>query len=194
MVGAGQGNPGASDVRQPDGDVEALSTITVPARWASANANDLRSLIRSSDEVFFGRVTRVLGQRQANQPRGANSDRQGLPLTSFEITVASAVAGTVSPGAAVVIDQVGGTVVAPGGTRRYVVLEADQLLEGGAEYLFFADRMPDGNLTVPPFGRLEVGTDGLLEPLLVWSRLGALQELAGLSSSAAAARVGSLSK
>jgi len=169
---------------------EEIPTVEVQTRWAYGNANDLQSLIGSSDEVFVGSVTRVLGQSEGEQAPRMNNGRRGLPLTSFEVTVKSAQIGSLTPGDTVVIEQAGGITEVSGGSRVSIVLEGDKLLENGAEYLFFADRKANGNLTVPPFGRLQVGGDGSLEPLAAWSRLGALRQLSGLSASGAAARIG----
>ncbi len=47
--------------------------------------------------------------------------------------------------------------------------------------MFFADYKSNGNLTSPPFGRLEVGAGGDLQPLDEWTRLGALRQLSDLS-------------
>jgi hypothetical protein len=164
-------------------------TIEIPTRWASANARDLRTLVRTSDEVFLGRVTRLLGQSEADQPPGASGSRAPLPLTRFEITVTRALSGTLAAGDAVVIEQIGGTIEVSGGGRATMVLEDDEPLENGAQYLFFADYKPNGNLTAPPFGRLQAGQDGSLQPLAPWGDLGALRELTGLSASDAAARI-----
>jgi hypothetical protein len=71
-----------------------------------------------------------------------------------------------------------------------IILEHDKLLLEGAEYLFFAAYKNNGKLSVQPFGRLQVGGDGSLEPLPVWSGLGALRQLTGLTASEAASRVG----
>jgi hypothetical protein len=164
-------------------------SIEIPTRWAYGNASDLRSLMRTSDEVFFGRVSRVLGQSEAEMSPEVNSGRQGPPLTNFEVTVTNAMTGTLAPGASVIIEQFGGTTAISGGAQVTVVLDGDRLLEDGVSYLFFADRKPNGHLTVPPFGRLQVAADGRLQPLPVWSDLGALRLLNGLSPAAAAAKL-----
>jgi hypothetical protein len=178
----------------PGGDTtaaqgEGLHTEEIPTHWAYGNANDLRTLLQASDEVFFGRVTSVLGQSEAEPPPGSTINRAGLPITSFEITVDSVLGGALSPGATAVMEQAGGTIETSDGATVRIVLEGDKLLENGAEYLFFADYKANGNLTVPPFGRLQVSPDGSLEPLPVWSELSALEQLTGLTASAAASRV-----
>jgi hypothetical protein len=170
-------------------DEGGLQLVEIPARWATANAADLRALIRSSDEVFLGRVTGVVGQSEADRPPGMNPRRQALPVTSFEVFVTEAHVGNLARAETVIIEQVGGTIPVQGGGASRVVLEGDEVLERGAEYLFFADRKADGALTVPPFGRLQVRGDGSLAALEQWSGLGALQQLTGLSVSAAVAKV-----
>jgi hypothetical protein len=165
-------------------------TQVVPTHWASGNGNDLPALLRTSDEAFFGRVTGVLGQSEVELPASIAKDRAGLPITSFEITVERVVAGGLSSGATVVVEQVGGTIEISGGTTMSIILEHDKLLLEGAEYLFFAAYKNNGKLSVPPFGRLQVSADGSLEPLPIWSGLGALRQLTGLTSSEAASRVG----
>ena len=137
--------------------------------------------------MFFGRVTAVIGQVETKVGPGG---RGTLPLTSFEVNVTQALGGTLAQGSTVIIEQVGGITEVSGGAQTSIILEGDKRLEAGAEYLFFADRKPNGNLTAPPFGRLQVGTDGALIVIPRWSDLGALQQLAGLQASAAASRVG----
>lgn len=177
----GGGSGGSTTSTDPE-------TIEIPTRWASGNAADLRTLVQNSDQVFLGRVSRVVGQSEPELP-GADIKRQLPPMTSFEVTVSSTMAGTLAPGATVVIEQAGGTIATSDGRRAVVVLEGDTLLEDGAEYLFFASRKSNGNLTAPPFGRLQVTADGSLVPLDAWSELGALKQLSGLSAAAAAAAV-----
>jgi hypothetical protein len=177
----------------PGGDTTATHEdelhAEIPTRWAYGNASDLRSLIQSSDEVFLGRVTRVLGQHPVADPAGMAGGREAVPLTSFEVSVEKVLAGTLSPAAKVEIEQAGGLMEGPGGARTRVVLEGDKLLESGAAYLFFADYKANGKLSVPPFGRLQVMGDGSLQALAAWDDLGALKQLSGLSTSGAAARV-----
>lgn len=161
--------------------------VEVETRWASGTAVTLPSLLQTSDEVFFGRVTSVIGQQETAVGPGSKGT---LPVTSFEVSVVSNLSGSLATGSTVVIEQVGGATEISGGAQANIVLEGDERLEPGIEYLFFADRKPNGTLTSPPFGRLQVGADGGLTALPRWSSLGALQQLAGLQASAAAARVG----
>jgi len=182
----GNGTPGgdASEALE-----ETPRTEEVATHWASGNANDLRTLLHTSDEVFFGRVAHVLGQSETELPPGIAKDRAALPITSFEIAVESVMAGSLSPGAPVVIEQVGGTIDTSAGARMSIILEHDKLLVEDAEYLFFAAYKSNGTLSVAPFGRLQVSRDGSLEPLPIWSDLGALRQLSGLTASDAASRV-----
>ena len=187
--GEGQGDgAGRNDANAVPG--HASHTQEVPTHWASGNAKDLRALLRTSDEVFFGRVTGVLGQSEVELPASIAKDRVGLPITSFEITVERVMAGGLAPGASVVVEQVGGTIETSGGATMSIILQHDTLLLEGAEYLFFAAYKNNGKLSVAPFGRLQISADGSLEPLPVWSGLGALRQLTGLTASEAAARVG----
>jgi hypothetical protein len=157
----------------------------VPTRWASAIANDLPSLLDSSDEVFVGRVTRVTGQR--DEPAGAP---RTFPITRYEVSVEQSISGTLTPGAAVVVEQGGGTIRSSDGTETRVILHGDEFLVPGASYLFFAGYKSNGTLAAPPFSRLRVAADGALHPLHHWASLGALQQLAGLSAVEAARAVG----
>jgi hypothetical protein len=187
--GEGQGDgAGRDDANTVPG--YASQTQEVPTHWASGNAKDLRALLRTSDEVFFGRVTGVLGQSEIELPASIAKARAGLPITSFEITVESVMAGGLAPGASVLVEQVGGTIETSGGGSMNIILEHDKLLLPGAEYLFFAAYKNNGKLSVPPFGRLQVTADGSLEPLPVWSEMGALRQLTGLTASQATSRVG----
>jgi hypothetical protein len=67
-----------------------------------------------------------------------------------------------------------------------VILAGDEPLQTGATYVFFADYKPNGNLTVPPFGRLQAEAGGLA-PLPEWTNMGALRELTGVPVDDAAA-------
>ncbi len=159
--------------------MSSITTVRVPARWASANAADLRTLVHSTDAVFAGRVARLAGQRDEPLLPSASAAAGGrsFPVSVFDVTVTRPIQGDVAGGMTVNIEQAGGISQRPDGSSVRFVLESDELLEPGLEYVFFANRRPDGSLTVAPFARLQVTPDGLLAPLPAWSSLGALQQL-----------------
>jgi hypothetical protein len=105
------------------------------------------------------------------------------------VSVTRPISGTFAAGSSTVVEQIDGTIPGPDGSPVSVILEGDEPLQSGATYMFFADYKPDGNLTSPPFGRLEVGAGGDLQPLAEWTRLGALRQLSELSVDGAAAAV-----
>ena len=157
--------------------------IEVPTRWASGNANDLASLVATSDEVFTARVERLAGTREEGILGGTGESTGGkrgstFPITSYDITITRSFVGDRAVGSAATLEQAGG-VSADTGAR--MMLENDPPVEVGKEYLFFATVTDAGALTTPPYGRLEVGP-GRLTAVGPWGELGALKQLADVSA------------
>jgi hypothetical protein len=156
--------------------------IEVPTRWASGNANDLASLVATSDEVFTARVERLAVTREESILRdtgefAGRKNRSTFPMSSYDITVTHSFVGGRGVGSTATLEQAGG-VSAHTGAR--MMLENDPAVEVGKEYLFFATVTEDGTLTTPPYGRLEVGA-GRLRAVGPWGELGALKQLAEVS-------------
>jgi len=161
--------------------------VSLPARWASAIANDPTTLARSADAVFEGTVVAVEQQRLWDPFEGelgdaSSSERrpEPLPISVFRVKVESAWVGELAAGSEVLVEQPGGSLAQSDGDTITVVLEFDELLEVGETYLFWAqDSAADnGNLSTSPFMRLRVADDGSLEPLAAWSTLDGLRHYA----------------
>jgi hypothetical protein len=161
--------------------------IEVPTRWASSNANSLPSLLGSSDAVFAGKVLRLVETRQdrflpgregTGIPGKPSRGPVDFPFSVFELQITRSMKGGLSPGSTVMFEQSGG-ITDQDGTPVRLQLAGDDPIESGREYMFFAAYKKNGALSAPPYGRLEVGTDGRLRPLKHWAHLGALLQLTG---------------
>ena len=69
----------------------------------------------------------------------------------------------------------------PDGTQVRLVLEKDELVEPGDQYLFFAKIREDGVLEAAPFARMKVSGDGRLSAGKGWAHLNALEQLSRMS-------------
>jgi hypothetical protein len=158
-----------------------IPVVHVPARWATGNASDLRSLVASSGTVFVGRIA-ALKETRVEDPfggAGPSGDRPGIPVSVFEVRVETSLAGEAAAGSTVVVEQVGGVLANPDGSRTRFVLGGDQPLAVGERHLFFAARKSNGSLAAAPFERFEVSEDGTLASATQWAELGAVHELSG---------------
>jgi hypothetical protein len=170
-----------------DSNDEATSSdpqvIEVPTRWASGNANDLATLVGTSDEVFTARVERLAGTREEGFLGGTGESAGGkrgstFPITTYDITITRSFLGGRAVGSPATLEQAGGV---SSDTGARMMLENDPPVEVGKEYLLFATVTDDGALTTAPFGRLEVGP-GKLTAVGPWGELGALKQLANVSA------------
>ena len=154
-----------------------IPVVHVPTRWATGNASDLRSLVASSGTVFVGRVAGLKETRVEDPFGGAGSsgDRPSLPVSVFEVQVETSLAGEAAAGSTVIVEQVGGVLANPDGSRTRFVLGGDEPLAVGERLLFFAARKSNGSLTAAPFGRFEVSGDGTLAAAPQWARPGRRQ-------------------
>ncbi|MEX0785443.1 MAG: hypothetical protein WD939_02290 [Dehalococcoidia bacterium] len=184
----GAADPAVSSSEQPP-------ALEIGARWASANAADLSTLIRTNPVAFVGTVVRLKEQRDESlvDPTlvGAGRRTGSLPVSFYEVRVDDAWSQGVEPGATVIVQQAGGVASGPDGDAVRLVLEADEPLEAGSSYLFFttASRIEPSALVTSPFARLYVSSDGRLEPLSAWRHLPGLQAVAGLGVEQARAAV-----
>lgn len=196
LAGCGSG---ADSVRnQEDGKntlvPDPAPVVEVPARWASANARDVRTLVQTTDAVFVGDVTALTGQREerlgpaGNESAGSNPAQKpatrrpaDFPISVYEVLVQRSLRGALAEGSTVVLEQPGGLTTRTNGSQATIILEGDQMLEAGSTYLFFANVQPDGAVTSAPFARFVVSNDGSLAPLESWADLPAAQRLASLS-------------
>jgi hypothetical protein len=174
---------GGGSESDDDATSSAPEVIEVPTRWASGNANDLATLVDTSDEVFTARVERLAGTREEGFLGGTGESAGGkrgstFPITSYDITITRSFVGDRAVGSAATLEQPGGI---SSDTGARMMLENDPPVEVGKEYLFFATVTDAGALTTAPFGRLEVGP-GKLTPVGPWGELGALKQLANVSA------------
>jgi len=196
LAGCGSG---AGSVRNQEPGRNALvpndtPIVEVPARWASANARDVQTLVQTTDAVFVGEVTALTGQREErlgiieSESTGSNPPRKpatrrpvDFPISVYEVLIQRSLAGAPAEGSDVVLEQPGGLITRADGSQARVILEGDEMLEAGRTYLFFASVKDDGVVTSAPFARFVVSDDGSLAPLKSWADLPAAQRLASLS-------------
>jgi len=159
-----------------------IPVVHVPTRWATGNASDLRTLVESSATVFVGRVAELKETRVEDPFGGAGSagDRPSLPVSVFEVQVETSLAGEAAVGTTVIVEQVGGVLANPDGSRTRFVFGSDEPLAVGERLMFFAVRKSNGSLTAASFRRFEVSGDGTLASAPQWADLGAARELSGL--------------
>lgn len=155
-----------------------LELVVLPSTWASGVARDIPTLVGAAGQVFLGEVLRL--KEQTEEPQAG--PRPDVPISSFEVRVDTVIAGTVSSGSLVTIDQVGGTTTQSDGTIVTLQLEGDEFLSVGARYLFFAANKSNGSLSSPPFGRFEVGADGTLQAIQYWVMVPVAIQLSGLTT------------
>jgi hypothetical protein len=188
--------------RSPAGDVPV---IRMPARWASANARDVQTLVSSTDAVFVGQVTALSGQRdehirptqdagEGDPDKPATGRPAGFPISIYDVLVQNSIHGSLAEGSVVVLEQPGGLSTGSDGSRAIVVLEEDELLEVGGTYLFFANVDADGVVTTAPFARFVVGGDGSITPLDEWRHLATAQRLESLGLEGAVQEVKSAAR
>lgn len=169
-----------------DGATTAPSSIEVPARWASAQAADLDTLLRSWPVAFAGTVVQLEEQRQVAlvgpDLAGKGGRTSSFPVSFYEVHVEEVWSDGVLPGETVTIRQAGGLTSGADGQTVSVRLEGDELLAEGATYLFFTTTSPDDPdvFVTSPFARLEVSSAGRLVPLPAWTDLPGLRAIAGL--------------
>jgi hypothetical protein len=163
-------------------------TIHIPTRWASANAADIRSLVGTSEVVFVGTVARLVDVREETLiPATSGSPVDGkpgrgastIPISVYEVSVDRQITGEAAVGSTVLYEQAGG-LTERNGVLTHVQLAGDEPVRPGITYLFFASHKANGALAAPPYGRVEVTSEGI-KPAERWAQLGALQRLAGLS-------------
>jgi hypothetical protein len=120
-------------------------------------------------------------------PLGAEtSDRGTFPASVYRVTVEQTIFG-VGQGE-VLVTQAGGIVENEAGERTRVILDQDEALEVGEQYMFFLAAREDGTYSSPPFGRFHV-EDGTLEAIGGWAATAGAAALDGLVASAAAMEV-----
>lgn len=173
-----------------DGASDPNAIEYVEARWASASARDLRTLLASTDAAFVGRVIESLPQRlepppatsDSVQPSGDKPDSKGppgFPVSRFNVEIDTPVHGDLASGEVVVIEQLGGQMETSEGIRQ-VLLEGDSSIGVGDVYLFFVRQKENGTYASPPFARFRVESGRVAAPV-GWEGIGAGGILSGRS-------------
>jgi hypothetical protein len=164
----------------------------VDARWASASARDLHTLLTSSDAVFVGRVTQSLPQRLEPPPVTPEPSRtsgdetaqvgpQGFPVSRFNVEAITPLHGSLVSGQVIVVEQLGGEIVKVDGTQ-HVLLDGDSPIAVGNVYLFFVRAKENGTYSSPPFARFPVQSGRVAAPV-GWEDVGVAGLLNGRSVS-----------
>jgi hypothetical protein len=187
VAGCGSGDDSAEDAddRRNSSVTSDVPVNEVPVRWASANARDLSTLLRSTGTVFVGRVTALNGQRTQQIGRGAVVPGNGgpsasFPISEYEITVVRPLRGAPPEGSTLPLEQPGGLITRTDGTPGRIALAGDEPFGVGKTYLIFGSLREDGVLTTAPFGRFTFD-DGAASPLEGWAHLPVAQHLTGRS-------------
>jgi hypothetical protein len=169
-----------------------LTVVEIPTRWATANAQDMKTLLASSDAVFVGEVAGLIEQRNvefggptsaadappaANPGKDAVARRASVPISVFQVTIVRSIAGGLTEGQKASVEQPGGVITRSDGSQAQVVLDGDELLTPGTKYLFFASVKGNGALTSAPFARFTVRDGESLAPLDGWSGLPVARQL-----------------
>jgi hypothetical protein len=175
---------GSSEADSPpsEKDTAGIPIVRIDARYATAFAADLGTLISAMDVAFVGEVVAARPQReQAIGARGGT-----VPISVFEVHVERSAGGPTS-GSIVTVEQVGGLTTVGGETVR-VLLERDTPVEPGARYLFIAEEITSGAYVATSFARFPI-EDGVVRAPAGWEGLGASAQLAGASEGQAMERV-----
>lgn len=170
------------------GGGDDMPVSEIGAQWAAANAASVESLVATSDLVVVGTVSEQVEQKEVVIGSGLGDGARTLPAMVFRVMVSRAVFGVAQDD--VLVTQVGGIVENDAGEKRRVILDQDETLEVGAEYMFFLVERSDGTYSSPPFGRFHV-EDGMLAAIGGWSSTAGTAALDGAAAAAAAEEVAS---
>lgn len=165
---AGCGSSGDTDTIERDAD--GLPVARVSARYATALADDLDTLVTSMDAAFAGEVIGT-GEGRNVQLGGRE---QPLPISVFLVRV-EASAGGPAVGSVVKVEQFGG--VTSGGEVR-VLLAGDTAMSVGARYVFVARQDGPDTYSASAFARFPIENGRVTAPA-GWEATGASQALAG---------------
>ncbi|MEX2392242.1 MAG: hypothetical protein WD904_11690 [Dehalococcoidia bacterium] len=180
-----------------DGDDPSDATAELPvahieARWATAEASDVTTLMSTHGWAFVGEVTGLEETLELDlvpgddgpqatvpgKPLPAQSGPPTMPVSLFNVRVESVIAGDLEPGEMVIIRQTGGVHTQSTGELILVELEGDTLLEPGASYLFFVSPNDSGQFRTSPIARMEVAGDGSFRAVAGFAGLGAMLDIA----------------
>ena len=167
LAGCGSSGNTATVERDADG----LPVARVAARYATALASDLGTLVASMDVAFTGEV---IGTGQTRNVQIGHGREQPLPISVFLVRV-EASTGEPAVGSVVRVEQFGG--VTRGGEVR-VLLTGDTAMSVGARYLFVARQDGPETFSASAFARFPI-EDGRVTAPTGWEATGASQALAG---------------
>ncbi len=179
MLLAGCGSSG--DTATVERDADGLPVVRVSARYATALANDLDTLVASMDAAFSGEVIGTIAGRYVQM---GNGREQPLPISVFLVRV-EASTGLPAVGSVVKVEQFGG--VTSGGEVR-VLLAGDTAMSVGARYVFVARQDGPQTYSASAFARFPI-EDGRVTAPAGWESTGASRALAGDTPAEAIARL-----
>lgn len=160
----------SGDTATVERDADGLPVARVAARYATALANDLGTLVASMDVAFAGEV---IGTGQGRNVQIGNGREQPLPISVFLVRV-EASTGQPAVGSVVRVEQFGG--VTSGGEVR-VLLAGDTAMSVGARYVFVARQDGPETFSASAFARFPI-EDGRVTAPAGWEATGASRALA----------------
>ena len=198
--GGGSDSQSVSDSEQG----QEPNVIHLPTRWTAGIAESLDSLVQHTDASFVGRVVALESLRSEpignpDAPRAPvdgkppTNNSPSIPVSTFEVEVVRALSGDVADNSTVLIEQIGGEVTVPDGRRQTILLEADEMILAGEEYLFFVAEKSDGVYTGAPFARFHL-QDGTFRAPAVWSDVPVAAQIAGSDTGAVAREISNVSR
>ncbi len=176
---AGCGSSGDTDTIERDAD--GLPVARVSARYATALADDLDTLVTSMDAAFAGEV---IGTGEGRDVQIGRGREQPLPISVFLVRV-EASAGAPAVGTVVKVEQFGG--VTSGGEVR-VLLAGDTAMSVGARYVFVARQDGPDTYSASAFARFPIENGRVTAPA-GWEATGASRALAGRTPAEAIERL-----
>ena len=171
----------SSDDASIERDADGLPVARISARYATALANDLSTLVASMDVAFAGEV---IGTGRGRNVQIGNGREQPLPISVFLVRV-EASTGQPAVGSVVSVEQFGG--VTSGGEVR-VLLVGDTAMAVGARYVFVARQDGPETFSASAFARFPI-EDGRVTAPAGWEATGASRALAGSTPAEAIERL-----
>jgi hypothetical protein len=184
LAACGSGSSSGETTRHTETDPDGLPVAHVAARYATALAADLDTLVASTDTSFVGEVVGTASQRELT----FGDTERSVPVTTYLVRVDES-NGEPAVGAIVETEQMGGVVKDSQGNDVRVALEFDAPMYTGDRFLFVATDHGD-YFTASAFARFPVRNGRIAAPE-AWQDLGASRELAGATVAEALELVGS---
>ena len=180
---------GASD--SEPGVLDDVPVVQVHARWASANGDDIGTLLDATGTVFTGEVIGLSGQEMYETDAVDGDGPPPFPISNFSVLVQEPFFGGLVEGSTVIINQPGGLKQQADGSWIRFVVEGDDPLEVGSSYLFWATFASDGSghLVDAPFARMSIDSGGALRSSTFWAGVAVPALLDGMGAATAATRV-----